>query len=306
MSPRKLIAVRDPQGFRPLAFGKDDNGIFFSSESCALEMVGAKFIRDVKPGEMVVLENNKIKSYDVLPNEKHASCVFEYIYFARPDSTIDGINVHKFRENAGRCLARQAPVDADLVSGVPDSGVDAAIGYSKESGIPYDIVFVKSKYIGRSFIQNSQDKRQNAVNLKLNPLKENVMGKKIVLIDDSIVRGNTLTNIIKTLKDAGAAEVHIRIASPAFLDVCYFGTDIDSKENLIASNKTVEEIRDIIGADSLEYLSLENLEKISKDSFVNGICTGCFTSKYPIDVPDTINKNRFESTPIQFVKKKKL
>ncbi len=304
MSSRKLIAARDAQGFRPLCIGENDNVFCFSSESCALEIVGSKFVRDVKPGEMVVLENNKIKSYNVLPEQDQASCVFEYIYFARPDSTIDGINVHKFRENAGRCLARQAPVDADLVAGVPDSGVDAALGYSKESGIPYDIVFVKSKYIGRSFIQNSQDKRQSAVNLKLNPLKENVMGKKIVLIDDSIVRGNTLTNIIKTLKDAGAEEVHIRIASPAFRDICYFGTDIDNKENLIANNKTVDEIRDIIGADSLEYLSLENLKDISKDSFVNGICTGCFTSNYPIEVPDTIDKNRFESTPIQFVKKK--
>ncbi len=306
MSPRKLIAVRDPQGFRPLCMGEDEKGILFSSESCAIEINNAKFLRDVKPGEMIVVENNKIKSYEVFPKQNQALCVFEYIYFARPDSIIDGINVHKFRENAGRMLARESFVDADLVAGVPDSGIDAAIGYSKESGIPYDIVFVKSKYIGRSFIQNSQDKRQNAVNLKLNPLKENVKGKKIVLIDDSIVRGNTFTNIIKTLKDDGAKEVHIRIASPPFRDICYFGTDIDSRENLISNNRTVEEIRKAIGADSLSYLSLESLKEITKDCYVDGLCTGCFTSNYPIEVPNSIDKDRFESTPIQFVKKKKL
>lgn len=302
MSSSKLIAVRDPQGFRPLCMGKCGKDIVFASESCALEISGAKFVRDINPGEMVVVANNEVTSYNVMPNKPKGLCVFEYIYFARPDSTIDGINVHKFRESAGRFLAKQAPVDADLVAGVPDSGVDAAIGYSKESGIPYDIVFVKSKYIGRTFIQNTQKKRKTLVNLKLNPLTENVKGKKIVLIDDSIVRGTTLSNIIKTLKKDGAKEVHIRVASPAFKDICYFGTDIDNKENLISNNRSVEEIRKFIGADSLEYLSLNNLKEITKDCYIDNLCNGCFTSKYPIDVPKSIDKDRFESIPINFNK----
>ena len=225
-------------------------------------------------------------------------CVFEYVYFARPNSTIDGINVHLFREEAGRYLARQVPVDADIVASVPDSGNDAALGYSKESKIPYDIVFIKSKYVGRTFIQNTQNKRKKLVNLKLNPLKHTVKDKKIVLVDDSIVRGTTITRIIKSLKAAGAKEVHIRVASPAFVDVCYFGTDVDKRENLIAHNKTVEEIRQEIGADSLEYLSLDSLREITKPCKVKGFCDGCFTGKYPIEVPKNIDKDKFEK--IQF------
>ena len=299
MSSKKMMAVRDPQGFRPLCMGHLDNGdIVFASESCALDIMGAHFERDIEPGELVTITNNEVVSEKVMPNEKKGLCVFEYIYFARPDSTIDGINVHICRENAGRCLARQMPVDADIVAAVPDSGNDAALGYSKESKIPYDIVFVKSKYIGRTFIQNSQNKRRKLVNLKLNPLKHTVKGKKIVLVDDSIVRGTTITRIVKSLKDAGAKEVHIRIASPAFVDVCYFGTDVDKKENLIANGKTTEEIRQIIGADSLEYLSLDSLKEITKDCKVDGLCDGCFTGKYPIEVPDQIDKETFEK--IQF------
>ncbi len=298
ISSKKMIAVRDPQGFRPLCMGKIGKDVIFSSESCAIDIMGAKFERDIEPGEIVVVTNNKVKSEKVLPNEKKGMCVFEYIYFGRPDSTIDGINVHIFRENAGRCLANQAPVDADIVAGVPDSGIDAALGYSKESKIPYDIVFIKSKYVGRSFIQNTQNKRKKMINLKLNPLEKTVKGKKIVLIDDSIVRGNTLAKIIKTLKKEGAKEVHLRIASPAFIDVCYFGTDIDSKENLIANGRTVEEIRKKIGADSLEYLSLESIDKITKDCKVEELCTGCFTGKYPIEVPKEINKETFERIKI--------
>lgn len=216
------------------------------------------------------------------------------MYFARPDSIIDGISVHKFREDTGRCLARQAPVEADIVAGVPDSGLDAALGYSKESGIPYDMAFTKSKYIGRTFIQNTQDTRRELVGLKLNPIKASVEGKKIVLIDDSIVRGTTITKIIAVLRKAGAKEVHLRIASPAFMDVCYFGTDIDSKEQLITYNRKIEEVRKIIGADSLEYLSLDSLKEITKDCKVSNLCTGCFTGKYPIEVPKEINKNSFE------------
>ncbi len=294
MSPQKMMAVRDPQGFRPLCMGRIGDNIVFSSESCALDIMGGTFERDIEPGEVVTVTNNEVTSDKFMPNEQKGMCVFEYIYFARPDSTIDGINVHIFRENAGRCLARQMPVDADIVASVPDSGNDAALGYSKESKIPYDIVFVKSKYIGRTFIQNSQSKRKKLVTLKLNPLRQTVKDKKIVLVDDSIVRGNTLTRIIKTLKEAGAKEVHIRIASPAFIDVCYFGTDVDKKENLIANGKTVEEIRQEIGADSLEYLSLDSLKEITKECKVDDFCYGCFTGKYPIEVPKEMNKDRFE------------
>lgn len=295
LSSKKMMAVRDPQGFRPLCIGHLDNGdIVFASESCALDVVGAEFDRDIEPGEIVTITDNKVVSEKFLPNEKKGLCVFEYIYFSRPDSIVDGINVHIFRENAGRCLARQKPVEADIVAGVPDSGIDAALGYSKESKIPYDIVFIKSKYVGRTFIQNTQDKRRKLVNLKLNPLKRTVKGKKIVLVDDSIVRGTTLTRIIKSLKDAGALEVHIRIASPPFVDVCYFGTDVDKKENLITYKKSIEEIREYIGADSLEYLSLDSLKEITKDCKIDGFCDGCFTGKYPIEVPKEIDKETFE------------
>lgn len=298
LSPQKMIAVRDPQGFRPLCMGRLGEDIVFASESCALDIMGATFERDIEPGEVVTITNNEIVSEKVLPDEKKGLCVFEYIYFARPDSTIDGINVHIFREKAGRYLAKQAPVDADIVAGVPDSGNDAALGYSKESKIPYDIVFIKSKYVGRTFIQNTQNKRKKLVNLKLNPLRHTVKDKKIVLVDDSIVRGTTITRIIKSLKAAGAREVHIRVASPAFVDICYFGTDVDKKENLIAHGKTVEEIRQEIGADSLEYLSMESLKEITKGCKVDGFCDGCFTGKYPIEVPKEIDKDRFEK--IQF------
>lgn len=298
ISTQKLIAVRDPQGFRPLCMGRFGEDIIFASESCALDIMGATFERDIEPGEVVTVTNNEVQSEKFLQNENKGLCVFEYVYFARPDSTIDGINVHLFREEAGRYLARQAPVDADIVASVPDSGNDAALGYSKESKIPYDIVFIKSKYVGRTFIQNTQNKRKKLVNLKLNPLKHTVKDKKIILVDDSIVRGTTITRIIKSLKAAGAKEVHIRVASPAFVDVCYFGTDVDKRENLIAHNKTVEEIRQEIGADSLEYLSLDSLREITKPCKVKGFCDGCFTGKYPIEVPKNIDKDKFEK--IQF------
>ena len=294
LSPQKMIAVRDPQGFRPLCMGHLGKDIVFASESCALDITGAKFDRDIEPGEVVVVTDNKVKTEKYMPNEKKGMCIFEYIYFARPDSIIDGINVHIFRENAGRCLAKQAPVEADIVAGVPDSGLDAALGYSKESKIPYDMVFTKSKYIGRTFIQNAQSKRKNLVSLKLNPLKMTVKGKRIVLIDDSIVRGTTITKIIKTLRDAGAKEVHLRIASPAFVGACYFGTDVDKPEALIANRKTIEEIKEEIGADSLEYLSIDNLKEIAKDCKVDDFCLGCFTAQYPIEVPESIEKDIFE------------
>ena len=294
MSPQKLIACRDPQGFRPLCMGKLGDDIIFASESCALDICGAEFIRDVKPGEIIVVKDGEITSIEYDSKEKKGMCVFEYIYFARPDSVLEGMSVHEFREKTGRYLAKQMPVDADIVAAVPDSGVDAAMGYSKESKIPYDIVFTKSKYIGRTFIQNTQNKRKKLVALKLNPLKNTIKGKKIVLIDDSIVRGTTLTGIIKTLRKAGAKEIHLRISSPEFIDVCYFGTDIDSKENLIANGRSVEEIRKIIGADTLEFLSIENLKEITKGCNMEDFCMGCFTGKYPIEVPKEIKKDKFE------------
>ena len=294
MSSKKLIALRDPQGFRPLCMGKLGDDIVFASESCALDTIGAEFIRDIEPGEMVIVTDNKVTSTFYSEEKNDGLCIFEYIYLARPDSTIDGYNVHKFRKEVGKALARQAPVDADIVAGVPDSGNDAALGYSKESKIPYDMVFIKSKYIGRTFILPTQAQRKAKVALKLNPIKENVKDRKIVLVDDSIVRGTTITRIVQTLKKAGAKEVHLRIASPAYTDICYFGTDVADKKSLIANNKTVEQIRQEIGADSLEYLSMESLLEIAKKSKRGGFCTGCFTGKYPIEVPDEIQKERFE------------
>ena len=244
------------------------------------------------------MTNNEMQSIQTNENAPKGLCAFEYIYFARPDSVMDGISVHKFREDAGRCLARQAPIDADIVAGVPDSGLDAALGFSKESGVHYDMVFTKSKYIGRTFIQNAQDTRNELVGLKLNPIRQVVENKKIILVDDSIVRGTTIRKIIAVLKRAGAKEVHLRISSPAFIDTCYFGTDIDNREDLIANQKTIEEIRQTVGADSLEYLSLDSLKEITKDCNIKGLCTGCFTGKYPIEVPKEIKKNSFEE--IQF------
>lgn len=294
MSSQKMIVVRDPQGFRPLCMGKLGEDYVFASESCALDVMGAEFERDIKPGEVVVVEHNEIKSYDCKNGQKDGLCIFEYVYFARPDSTVDGLNVHLFREQAGMYLAKQAPVEADFVAGVPDSGLDAALGYSKESKIPYGLAFVKSKYIGRTFIQSTQDTRKKQVLLKLNPIKTTVAGKRIVLIDDSIVRGTTITRLIKILRRAGAKEIHLRIASPLFVGICYFGTDVAKKDELIGVNKTVEEIRQEIGADSLEYLSLEHLREIAKASNAKGFCEGCFTGTYPIDVPEEIQKDSFE------------
>lgn len=294
MSSRKLVAVRDPNGFRPLCMGKMGDDYVFASESCALDVVGATFVRDIEPGEIVTIYKNEMKTESFRNGEKDGLCIFEYVYFSRPDSNIDGMNVHKFRELAGKYLAEQAPVDADFVAGVPDSGLDAALGYSKYSKIPYDLAFVKNKYIGRTFIQSTQTKRRNQVALKLNPIPSTVKDKRIILIDDSIVRGTTITRIIKVLRRAGAKEIHLRIASPAFLGNCYFGTDVTDKKGLIATQKSVEEIRQEIGADSLEYLSLENLRKIAKGSNMKGFCEGCFTCKYPIPVPDEVYRDKYE------------
>ena len=294
MSATKLLAARDPRGFRPLCYGQTKDGSYVvASESCALNSVGAKFIRDLEPGEILVFDENGVtsdKSHCGM-KDKHV-CIFEYIYFARPDSIIDGISVHEARKKAGRILAKTHPVDADVVIGVPDSGLDAALGYSQESGIPYGIGFIKNKYIGRTFISPGQDARLDAVKIKLNPIADAVKGKRIVLIDDSIVRGTTSGQIVNLLREAGAKEVHMRISSPPFTNPCYYGTDIDSKENLIACKYDVDGIAKYIGADSLGYLPEEELKNLIGGSCA--YCGACFTGNYPTGIPVETCKDRFE------------
>lgn len=285
-SPTKLIAVRDPHGFRPLCMGRlRDGGVVFASESCALDAIGARFERDILPGEIVVADKSGVKS-----DTRHCGkapkrlCVFEFIYFARPDSVIDGSSVHVARQRAGAFLALEHPVQADIVIGVPDSGLDAAMGYAEASGIPYGEGFVKNRYIGRTFITPDQKSRENAVRLKLGALKSQVAGKRVVMIDDSIVRGTTSRQIISLLRDAGATEVHFRVSSPTFISPCYFGTDIPDKENLIACHHSVEEIRQMTGADSLGFLSTQALDHLAPQAAC-GFCKGCFTEKYPVETP---------------------
>ncbi len=285
MSPRKLIGARDPFGFKPLCIGRHGQSYFLASETCALETIGAEYVRDVLPGEVVTISPDGGIQSDrslCLPEEKAGRCIFEYIYFARPDSQIDGVSVYNSRINAGRFLAKDSPVEADLVVGVPESGNAAALGYSMESGIPYGVAFMKNGYVGRTFIKPKQSFRADGVRVKLNAIKEAVNGKRIIMIDDSIVRGTTSGRIVSMLKEAGAAEVHVRISSPPFLWPCYFGTDIPERQQLIAYNRTTDEIRDVIGADSLGYLKEERLEQM-----VDGlaICKGCFTGKYPMEPP---------------------
>lgn len=293
MSPTKLIAVRDPHGFRPLCIGKIGDSVVFASESCALDAIGAHFVRDVKPGEIVVADKNGMHSDEThVGDAPKRSCVFEYIYFARPDSVIDGSSVHTARLRAGSFLALEHPVQADVVVGVPDSGIDAAIGFSRQSGIPYGLGFIKNKYIARTFIQPTQADRENKVRIKLNPVAATVAGKRVVLVDDSIVRGTTSARIVRLLRDAGATEVHMRISSPPFLNPCYFGTDIDSKDKLIACWHTTEEICQIIGADSLGYLSLGSVTKLADNT--EGFCTACFSGEYPCEPPQKPVKSRFE------------
>ena len=283
-SPRKLIGARDPFGFRPLCLGRRDNAYILASESCALDTIGAEFIRDIEPGEIVTIKDQQVCSDTsmCLPKQDAARCIFEYIYFARPDTHIDNVNVYHARIKAGRFLAADSPVEADLVTGVPESGNAAALGYSLESGIPYGTAFVKNSYVGRTFIKPRQSSRESSVQVKLNVLKEAVDGKRVVMVDDSIVRGTTSDRIVRMLRDAGAKEVHVRISSPPFLWPCYFGTDIPVREQLIAYNRTIEDIRQIIGADTLGYLEFGRLSQM-----VDGlsICTGCFTGKYPMEPP---------------------
>jgi amidophosphoribosyltransferase len=275
----KLIAIRDPNGFRPLCIGKNELGYAVVSESCALDACDFKFVRDVLPGEVVVIENGEIKSEGIKLKNKEDDrglCIFEYVYFARPDSVIDGLSVYRTRHNMGLILAEEHPVDADFVCGVPDSGLDAAGGYSEKSGIPLTAGFVKNRYIGRSFIYPTQTQRDSAVKLKLNPLAAGISGKKIVLVDDSIVRGTTSEKIVRSLKNSGAKEVHMRVSSPPFRHTCHYGTDIDSEENLIANKMELEQIGHKIGADSLGYISIEGLKQACEGCALS-FCTACFT-----------------------------
>ncbi len=291
MSPRKLICARDPHGFRPLCYGRTPDGTWVAaSESCALRAVGAAFIRDVEPGEILIFSPEGVVSRrEHCQSAPKKLCVFEYIYFARPDSVIDGESVHEARLRAGRILAREDPVRADLVIGVPDSGLDAALGYSRASGIPYGIGLIKNKYIGRTFI--APDHRLDQVKIKLSAVEDAVRGKRLVLVDDSIVRGTTSGRIVSLLREAGAREIHVRISAPPFLYPCFYGTDIDSRDKLIANHHSVAEIAEIIGADSLRYLPPESLGELAGSE---GYCSACFTGNYPTRVPENQAKNRFE------------
>lgn len=293
MSPQKLICARDPHGFRPLCYGKMPDGTYAAaSESCALAAVGAEFIRDLEPGEILVFQRDGITSrQEHCGKSCRTPCIFEYIYFARPDSVIDGVSVHAARLRAGEILAQTHPVEADLVIGVPDSGLDAALGYSRASGIPYGIGLIKNKYIGRTFIAPGQEHRLDQVKLKLSAIRDSICGKRVVLVDDSIVRGTTSGRIVGLLRDAGAREIHLRVSAPPFLNPCYYGTDIDSRSNLIACHHTTEEIAKIINVDSLGYLPVSALGQLTG---FDGCCNACFTGSYPTPVPADNRKDRFE------------
>lgn len=294
MSAAKLLAVRDPRGFRPLCYGKTADGSYVvASESCALDAVGASFVRDVEPGELLVFDRDGVRSIrDHCDKAPRSMCVFEYIYFARPDSVLDGSSVHNARLRAGAFLALEHPVQADIVIGVPDSGLDAAIGYARQSGIPYGVGLIKNKYIGRTFISPGQKSREDKVRIKLNPVSATVKGKRVVLIDDSIVRGTTSARIVRLLREAGATEVHMRVSAPPFMNPCYYGTDIDSRELLIAANHSLKEIEQLIGVDSLGYLSVHGAEQLAEKG--GGFCTACFSGSYPTEQPAQNKKYRFE------------
>lgn len=294
MSPEKLIAARDMTGFRPLVMGSGDDGeIIFASETCALDSLGASYIKDLKAGEIVVVDKTGIRGINSHVQPVKHMCVFEYVYFARPDSYIEGVNVHEARIKAGKILAEECPADADVVIGVPDSGIDAAIGFSQASGIPYETGFSKNKYIARTFIQPTQGQRENAVRMKLNVVRSVVEDKRVVMVDDSIVRGTTSARIVALLKEAGAREVHVRISAPPFVSPCYYGTDIDSKKNLIACHYSVDETCVKIGADSLGYLSVEGVRAMAANMECD-FCVGCFTEHYPAPTPASTEKSQFE------------
>lgn len=295
MSPSKLIAVRDPNGFRPLCYGvREDGAYIVASESCALDSVNARYIRDIDPGEIVLFEKGGIRSIKThCGKAPHKICIFEYLYFARPDSVIEGVSVHEARKKAGACLAMEHPVSADVVVGVPDSGLDAAIGYSVQSGIPYGIGFIKNKYIGRTFIAPGQKNREDKVRIKLNVLKETIRGKRVVLVDDSIVRGTTIARIIGLLREGGATEIHVRSSAPAFKNPCYYGTDIDSRDNLIACKYPTDKIAEVVGADSVGYLNVNHLNLLLGTRVKEGYCDACFSGEYPTEIPHDNGKSRF-------------
>ncbi len=294
MSPAKLLGCRDPHGLRPLCMGKTEDGAYvLASESCALDAVGAALIRELEPGEIVIIDKDGVRSIkDHCAKKPHSLCVFEYIYFARPDSTIEGVSVHEARRRAGAFLAEEHPCDADMVMGVPDSGLDAAMGYAEATGIPYGMGLVKNKYIGRTFIAPDQDSRDRLVRLKLNTIDSAIKGKRIVLIDDSIVRGTTSARIVKLIRQAGAKEVHMRISAPPFLFPCYYGTDVDSKNSLIANGHSIEDIAKMIDVDSLGFLSVENALRLAGDKAE--VCAACFNGAYPAGSPQVAEKERFE------------
>jgi len=296
MSASKLIAARDPRGFHPLCYGKREDGSYVvASESCALDVVGAAFEKDIEPGEIVVFDKNGPRSLRKHCGSKpHSMCVFEFVYFSRPDSVVDGSSVHMARKRAGMFLAQEHKVDADVVIGVPDSGIDAAIGYAEESGIPYGFGLLKNKYIGRTFIAPSQKVREDKVRIKLNPVPSTVKGKRVVLIDDSIVRGTTCAKLVKLLRDAGATEVHMRVSAPPFVNTCYYGTDIESQDVLIAYKHTQEEIKEMFGVDSLGFLSLEHVKQLAEHTDL-GFCTACFDHNYPTEPPVAAPKCRYDS-----------
>ncbi|MDR0947532.1 MAG: amidophosphoribosyltransferase [Ruminococcus sp.] len=294
MSPQKLIACRDPHGFRPLSLGKLGKAYVVASETCAFDTIGAKFERDIEPGEIVVIEDSGIRSISThCKKVPSATCVFEYVYFARPDSIISGVSVQHARLRAGEFLWKEHPADADVVIGVPDSGLDAALGLSRASGIPYGVGFIKNRYVGRTFIQPSQSDRTDNVRIKLNAVRETVRGKRVILVDDSIVRGTTSRRIVNLIREAGAREIHVRISSPPFKNPCFFGTDIDSRDNLIACKMEIEEICYQIGADTLGYLSIDAVNHLA-DGANCGFCDACFSGNYPLPVPDEIPKDKFE------------
>lgn len=293
-SPDSLYAFRDPNGIRPLCIGQlPGGGWVVASETCGLDIVGAQYVRDVEPGEIVRFNKEGVSSMQAVPPARRASCIFEYVYFARPDSTIDGQSVYQARRNVGRILARESAVDADLVLGVPDSGLPPAMGYSEESGIPYSDGIVKNRYVGRTFIQPTQAMRQMGIRLKLNPLPSVIAGKRLVVIDDSIVRGNTSKQLVTMLRDAGAKEVHLRIASPEVAWPCFYGIDTDTRSQLIAANMTLEEMNDFIGSDSLAFISMEGLRESVKDANHAGFCEACFTGEYCVPIPESMAKKSF-------------